>query len=86
MYSRQQKVFALSSAEAQQYAMVAASAETLAIMAYATGLGIALGEDVFTDSFAALGISQRLGWGKVRHLRTQGLRVQEVRPSGLLTY
>ena len=33
-YSRQQKVIALSSAEAELYAMVAASAEALAIIAY----------------------------------------------------
>ena len=38
-YSKQQKVIALSSAEAELYAMVAASAETLAVMAYAKDLG-----------------------------------------------
>ena len=37
-YSRQQKTVALSSAEAELYAMVAASAETLAIIAYAKDL------------------------------------------------
>ena len=85
-YSRQQKVVALSSAEAELYAMVAASAETLAIIAYAKDLGVAMSGEVFTDSSAALGISQRLGLGKVRHLRTQGLWVQEVRATGRLTY
>ena len=42
--------------------------------------------EVHTDSAAALGISQRAGIGKVRHLRTQGLWVQEVRVSGRLAY
>ena len=42
--------------------------------------------EVFTDSAAALGITQRAGIGKVRHLRTQGLWVQEVRVSGRLQY
>ena len=37
-YSRQQKVVALSSAEAELYAMVAASAENLAVAAYAKDL------------------------------------------------
>ena len=39
-YSRQQKVVALSSAEAELYAMVAASAESLAIISYACDLGV----------------------------------------------
>ena len=85
-YSRQQRVVALSSAEAELYAMVAASAETLAIMAYAQEIGMALGGEVYTDSSAALGISKRAGIGKVRHLRTQGLWVQEVRMIGRLAY
>ena len=85
-YSRQQKVVALSSAEAELYAMVAASAESLAIMSYARDLGKTLAGEVYTDSAAALGISQRAGIGKVRHLRTQGLWVQEVRVSGRLQY
>ena len=85
-YSRQQKVIALSSAEAELYAMVAASAESLAIIAYAEDLGAQMGGEVFVDSSAALGISQRCGIGKVRHLRTQGLWVQEARLTGRLAY
>ena len=41
-YSRQQKTVALSSAEAELYAMVAASAESLAVMAYSRDLGVKL--------------------------------------------
>ena len=85
-YSRQQKVVALSSAEAELYAMVAASAETLAVIAYAKDLGFTMEGEVYTDSSAALGIAQRLGLGKVRHLRTQGLWIQEVRTAGRLAY
>ncbi len=85
-YSRQQKVVALSSAEAELYAMVAASAEALAIIAYAKDLGMTVNGEVYTDSSAALGISQRAGIGKVRHLRTQGLWVQETRMTGRLAY
>ena len=83
-YSRQQRVIALSSAEAELYAMVAASAEAIAISSYAKDLGLDLSGEVFTDSSAALGIAQRAGIGKVRHLRTQGLWVQEARVSGRL--
>ena len=85
-YSRQQKVVALSSAEAELYATVAASAEGLALQAYANDLGMAFSGEVYTDSSAALGILQRTGLGKVRHLRTQGLWVQEVRSTKRLTY
>ena len=85
-YSRQQKTVALSSAEAELYAMVAASAESLAIVAYARDLGAKLEAELYTDFGAALGISQRAGIGKVRHLRTQGLWVQEARVTGRLQY
>ena len=95
-YSRQQKVIALSSAEAELYAMVAASAECLAIAAYAKDLGSALGGEVcigagpegevHTDSSAAFGIARRCGIGKVRHLRTQALWVQETNLAGRLSY
>ena len=85
-YCKQQKVVALSSAEAELYAMVGASAETIAVAAYAADLGISLDCELYCDSAAALGISQRAGIGKVRHLRTQGMWVQEVRVSGRIIY
>ena len=72
-YCRQQKVVALSSAEAELYAMVAASAEALAVQAYARDLGMEVNVELYADSSAALGIAKRAGIGKVRHLRTQGL-------------
>ena len=66
--------------------MVAASAETLGLQAYSRDLGMEMACEMFCDSSAALGISQRAGIGKVRHLRTQGLWVQEVRVSGRIAY
>ena len=84
--SRQQKTVALSSAEAELHAMVAASAEALGIVALMKDMGVdAIGE-VYADSSAALGIAQRQGMGKVRHIRTQALWVQEVRATGRLSY
>ena len=85
-YSKQQKVVALSSAEAELYAMVAASAESMAIQAYAADLGISSKSELYTDRSAALGIAKRAGIGKVRYLRTQGLWIQETRISGRITY
>ena len=66
--------------------MVAASAGTLAMAAYAKDIGLDLGCQVYCDSSAALGIAQRAGIGKVHHLRTQGLWIEEVRISGRIKY
>ncbi len=85
-YSRQQRTVALSSAEAELHAMVAASAETLGVIGLCKDMGIAMEGEVYTDSSAALGITQRLGNGKVRHLRVQALWVQEVRCTRRLGY
>ena len=85
-YSRQQKTVALSSAEAELHAMVLASAETLGLVALCKDLGIHLEGDVYADSSAALGIAQRRGIGKIRHIRVQALWVQEVRCSKRLKY
>ena len=85
-HCRQQKVVALSSAEADLYAMVSASAEALAMVAYGRDVGLDLKCELYCDSSAALGIAQRAGIGKVRHLRTQGLWVQEVRVAGRIAY
>ena len=85
-YCRQQKVVALSSAEAELYAMVAASAEALAIAAYAKDRGVSLECELFYDISAALGIAQRAGIGKARHLRAQGIWVQEVRVGAQIQY
>jgi hypothetical protein len=85
-YSRQQKTVALSSAEAELHAMVAASAEALGVIGLCRDMGMKMEGEVYTDSSAALGITQRLGNGKVRHLRVQALWVQEVRCTRRLGY
>ena len=85
-YSKQQKVIALSSAEAETYALVLASCETLGMKAYGLDLGIELFPEVFADASAALGIIARAGLGKVRHLRTQALWLQESRQEGRLKF
>ena len=64
-------MIALITAEAELYAMVAASAEALAIAAYSRDLGLDLAVEMYCDSAAALGITNRAGIGKVRHLGTQ---------------
>ena len=85
-YSKQQRTIALSSAEAELHAMVAASSECLGIMALLRDMGRVMAGDIYSDSSAALGIAQRQGIGKLRHVRTQALWVQEVRSEGRLGY
>ena len=52
-WCRQQKVVALSSAEAETYALVAASCDVLGLQARARDLGIHLQGELFTDASAA---------------------------------
>ena len=76
-YSKQQKVIALSSAEAETYGMVACSAEVLGIQSCARDLGLEYTGTIYADASAALGIVMRRGIGKVRHIRTQSPWLQE---------
>ena len=85
-YSRQQKTIALSSAEAELHAMVAASSETIGLQALCRDMGLTIQGDVYVDSSAALGIAQRVGSGKIRHVRVQALWVQEVKCNKRLKY
>ena len=66
--------------------MAAASAETLGVIGLCRDMGMEVAGEVYADSSAALGIAQRSGVGKVRHLRVQALWVQEVRCTGRLGY
>ena len=76
-YSRQQKTIALSSAEAELYGMTACSSELLGMQACAADLGMKLNVSIYADASAALGIVQRLCIGRVRHVKTQSLWLQE---------
>ena len=76
-WSRQQRTIALSSAEAETYGMVACSSELLGIQVCARDLGIVVGAAVYADSRAALGFIKRRGIGKLRHIRTQSVWIQE---------
>ena len=85
-YSRQQKTIALSSSEAELHAMVAASAETIGLKALCKDMGLEVQGDVYVDSSAALGVAQRVGSGKIRHVRVQALWVQEIKCNKRLKY
>ena len=68
------------------HAMLAASAEVLGMIDLLEDIGIDAKGENDADSSAALGITNHIGIGKVRHLRVQTRWVQEVRSTGRLAY
>ena len=77
-YCSQQAVRALSSGEAEYYAMVKAASVTIGIRSMLMDLGVQEGKIVLkTDASAALGIAHRLGIGKIRHIEVNQLWLQE---------
>ena len=76
-YSKTQSLIALSSAESELYAMVRAAAEALGIAAMIKDFGSEAKIHFFVDATAALGVAQRQGIGKIRHLQTNCLWIQD---------
>ena len=86
MWSKTQATIALSSAEAELYATVKASAESMGIASLLKDFGIKMKTHVFGDASAALAIIARRGLGRVRHLDTSYLWVQEKAATEELIY
>ena len=76
-WSSTQTTVALSSAEAELTGICRGATQGLGLQSLAADLGISLHLDVHTDSIAAIGICRRQGLGKVRHLATADLWVQD---------
>jgi hypothetical protein len=81
-WSSTQGTIALSSGEAEYYALVKAVAEGLGIQALALDLGYTMKLRVWVDSTAAKAVVSRLGLGKVRHLEVKYLWAQEALRKG----
>ena len=73
-----QKKITLSSGEAELGAVVKSISEVLGIQSVARDLGVELKPEVHADSSAAIGICNRCGIGKVRHLAVAQLWVQDL--------
>ena len=76
-WSVRQKTIALSSAEAELYAMTKCATHTLGMIQLMQDFNIVLKGVVHTDSSAALGIVSRVGIGRTRHIQVQYLWLQE---------
>ena len=76
-WSPTQPSVTLSSGEAEYYGLVKAAGAGLGHQALMKDPGLEIPITVWTDSSAALGIATRSGLGKLRHLETHTLWVQE---------
>ena len=76
-WSRNQNIIALSSAESEFHATVKAAVEGIGILTLAESYGDRCKIRLHVDASAALGVIQRKGIGKLRHLHTGALWLQE---------
>ena len=83
-WSSAQAPISLSSGEAEFYGVVKASGMALGYQALLDDLGVRLPVRVWTDSSATMGICGRQGLGKLRHVDTRTLWVQQRVRSGEL--
>ena len=85
-WSKMQNLVAMSSAEAELYGTVRASCELLGVRSLARDYGRWLDGRLYADASAALGIIHRQGLGKLRHLDTSTLWVQQAARAKLIEY
>ena len=76
-WSKNQSVIALSSAEAELYAIIKTASETLGIMSLLWDWHVPMSADLLADASATLGIIGRTGLGKMRHIDTSYLWLQQ---------
>ena len=85
-WSKTQSLIALSSGESEFYAALKASAETLGMLAMLRDFGIKMTGEVHGDASAALGIINRKGLGRTRHIDTGLLWIQQTAAEKRLSY
>ena len=84
-YSKTQSTIAKSSGESELYAVVRASAEGLGMATLLTDFGVAEPKvSIGMDASAAIGMAQRTGLNKVRHVEVDVLWLQEQQARRLL--
>jgi hypothetical protein len=76
-WSRTQSLIALSSGESELAAVTKAAAEALGIKSVLSDFGTKVKIEIHSDATAAIGICKRQGLGRVRHLATADLWVQQ---------
>jgi hypothetical protein len=85
-WSKTQSLVALSSAESELYAIVKASSEVLGFQSTIRDLGHKIGTIILSDASAALGIIQRQGLGRMRHIDCSFLFVQSLNANKVVQF
>ena len=85
-WAKTQSVIALSSGEAELGAIVKGSTEAMGMRSVLADFGIPVTLRILSDASAAIGMVRREGLGKVRHLATGDLWVQEKQRTGEISY
>ena len=83
-WSRTQKTRAMSSGEAEYYALVTGCAEALGMKSVAEDMGFDVEVTMWTDSTAGKSVASRRGLGKMRHVELKYLWVQDIVKEGRL--
>jgi hypothetical protein len=73
-----QGTIATSSGEAEFYALIEAASRGLGLQTLAKDLGVDLGVDLYCDASAGRSMAFRKGLGKVRHMDTKFLWIQDL--------
>lgn len=77
-WSKTQSLIVLSSGESELYVALKASAETLGLVALLQDLGYTTRGEIWGDASGVLGIIHRRGLGKIRHIDTGLLWIQQI--------
>ena len=85
-WSKTQAIVALSSAESELYGLVKCVSETLGVKSALFDFGILVGGVIKNDASAVLGIIQRQGLGKLRHIDTSFLYIQQINVDKVLRF
>ena len=86
MYSKTQNLVTLSSAESEFYGTVKAATEAIGVLSLLRDIGQEFKVAMQVDASAALGVIQRRGVGKIRHLETGALWIQEKRLRDIISF
>lgn len=76
-WSKTVKTLCLSTGESELAAVVRGGAEGIGMRSVLEDLGYSVGVSLESDATAAIGMTQRLGLGSVRHLSTADLWIQQ---------
>ena len=76
-WSKTMEILALSSGESEMGALVRACTEGLGMQSLLRDFNVEVGIDIKSDATAAIGMARRQGLGRVRHLATSDLWIQQ---------